>query len=83
MRAYLELTKPTIMLLVTFTGAAALIVEGSLLSEPIRMLGVLVGLFLTGGAANSLNQYLEREIDAKMSRTSGRRPLLQMRPNCN
>ena len=26
MRAYLELTKPSIMLLVTFTGAAALIV---------------------------------------------------------
>ncbi|MDH3889748.1 MAG: heme o synthase [candidate division Zixibacteria bacterium] len=75
MRAYLELTKPTIMLLVTFTGAAALIVEGSLLSSPIRLFLVLIGLFLTGGAANGLNQYFEREIDAKMSRTAGRRPL--------
>ena len=52
MRAYLELTKPTIMLLVTFTGAAALIVEGSMLAEPILMFLVLFGLFLTGGAAN-------------------------------
>lgn len=75
MRTYLELTKPTIMLLVTFTGATALVVEGSLLSDPISFVLVLVGLFLTGGAANSLNQYLEREIDAKMTRTAGRRPL--------
>lgn len=75
MRAYLELTKPTIMLLVIFTGAAALVVEGSMLAQPVRMLLVLFGLFLTGGAANALNQYFEREIDAKMTRTAGRRPL--------
>jgi len=73
--AYIELTKPSIMLLVVFTGAAALVVEGSLLDEPGRLALVLLGLFLTGGSANALNQYLERDIDARMARTSGRRPL--------
>jgi protoheme IX farnesyltransferase len=35
----------------------------------------LLGLFLTGGSANALNQYFEREIDSRMSRTVRRRPL--------
>ncbi len=63
------------MLLVLFTGASALVIEGSFLTQPLNFLLVLVGLFLTGGSANALNQYFEREIDAKMSRTSARRSL--------
>ncbi len=72
---YIQLTKPSIMLLVLFTGTAALILEGSLLSEPIKFILVLVGLYLTGGSANALNQYFERDLDAKMTRTKNRRPL--------
>lgn len=72
---YLQLTKPSIMLLVLFTGTAALILEGSLLSHPIKFILVLVGLYLTGGSANALNQYFERDLDAKMTRTRNRRPL--------
>jgi protoheme IX farnesyltransferase len=79
---YFQLTKPTIMLLVLFTGAAALVVEGSMLAQPGRFLLFMVGLYLTGGCANSLNQYFERDIDALMTRTARRRPLpqKQMRP---
>ena len=77
LRAYLQLTKPSIMLLVIFTGATALFVEGSFVHEPLKFALVLIGLFLTGGSANALNQYLEREVDAKMSRTKLRRPLPQ------
>lgn len=72
---YIQLTKPSIMLLVLFTGSAAMIVEGSLLAEPIKFFLVNLGLYLTGGCANALNQYFEREIDARMKRTSARRPL--------
>lgn len=72
---YIQLTKPTIMLLVLFTGTAAMILEGSLLSHPIKFVLVLIGLYLTGGCANALNQYFERDLDAKMSRTRNRRPL--------
>ena len=63
------------MLLVLITGATALVWEGSLLLDPLKFVLVLVALFLTGGSANALNQYLERDIDARMSRTCKRRPL--------
>ncbi len=63
------------MLLVIAGGFTSLFLEGSLISEPGRLLIFLFGLYLTGGSANALNQYFEREIDAKMSRTSSRRPL--------
>ena len=46
---YLQLTKPSIMLLVVFTGTAALVIEGSLLGQPVEFLLVLLGLFLSGG----------------------------------
>jgi heme o synthase len=72
---YVQLTKPTIMLLVLFTGATALVAEGSMLSQPGRFALVMLALYLTGGCANALNQYFEREIDAKMTRTANRRPL--------
>ncbi|MDF1544274.1 MAG: heme o synthase [bacterium] len=73
--ALIQLTKPSIMLLVLFTGATSLIIEGSFLGQPVDFFLVMLGLFLTGGSANALNQYFEREIDSRMSRTSSRRPL--------
>lgn len=72
---YLKLTKPKIMLLVLAAGISALIAEGSMLARPGRLSVFLLGLFLTGGCANALNQYFEREIDTRMIRTSGKRPL--------
>ncbi len=74
-RSYLMLTKPTIMLLVVITGAAALVMEATFLTRPLDAILVLLGLFMTGGSANALNQYFERDIDAQMARTKDRRPL--------
>ncbi len=76
---FIKLTKPTIMLLVLFTGAAALVIEGSMLHRPGAFLLFMLGLYLTGGCANALNQYFERDIDARMSRTCSNRPLPQGR----
>jgi len=76
-RHFIDLTKPTIMLLVIITGAAALILEGSMLASPFDFLLILFALYLTGGSANALNQYFERDIDSRMSRTAKRRPLPQ------
>jgi len=62
------------LLLMAATGGAFLAAQGW------PGLGRLVLLWLTGGAAASgasaLNQYLERHSDAKMTRTAGRRPLV-------
>lgn len=75
LNSYLQLTKPSIMLLVLFTGATSLVLEGSFLAQPMNFALVMLGLFLTGGSANALNQYIERNLDAKMTRTRNRRPL--------
>jgi len=72
---YLQLTKPRVMMLVVFSGITALMLEGSLIHHPIKFMMIIIGLYLTGGCANSLNQYFEREIDARMERTRLRRPL--------
>jgi heme o synthase len=74
-KSYFDLTKPTIMLLVIVTGGTALVLEGSLLHEPLRFVLVMLAIYLTGGSANALNQCFERNIDAKMKRTAARRPL--------
>ncbi|MCB1060027.1 MAG: heme o synthase [Calditrichaeota bacterium] len=75
LRDFLNLMKPSIMLLVLLTGAAALMLEGSLHASDWQFWGILIGLMLTGGCANGLNQYFERDIDAQMGRTKNRRPL--------
>lgn len=74
-RSYIQLTKPSIMALVLFTGATSLVMEGSMLNEPLRFALVLLGLYLTGGAANAINMFLERDIDSQMLRTAYKRPL--------
>lgn len=74
---FFQLTKPTIMFMVIVTGAAALVFEGSLLANLPMFALALLGLYLTGGSANALNQYFERDIDAQMARTKNRRPLPQ------
>ncbi len=73
--AYFKLTKPTIMTLVLFTGTTALLLEKSALSNPTQFALILLGLYLTGGGANALNQCFERDIDSQMERTKTRRPL--------
>ncbi len=72
---YFQLMKPRIMLLVVFSGATAMALEGSLLHKPLHFLLALIAVFLTGGSANALNQYFERDIDARMERTAKKRPL--------
>ncbi len=74
-RDYVLLTKPRIVLLVLITAVAGLVVEGSLLRDPIRLAVVLFAITLTAGSANAFNQYFERDLDAVMARTRLKRPL--------
>ena len=69
---YLALTKPPIisLLLVTALGGMFLAARGA--PDVSLVLLVLGGGALAAGGANALNHYLDRDIDARMSRTKSR-----------
>jgi len=68
---YLELSKSRIVLMVLITTAAGFLF-GAAHVDPILMLHTLVGTALVAAGTNALNQYIEREHDAKMHRTRTR-----------
>jgi protoheme IX farnesyltransferase len=67
------LVKPTIMVMALLTAAGAMsLAPGAI--DPGRALWLIAGTALIVGSANTLNMYLERDIDCLMARTR-RRPL--------
>jgi protoheme IX farnesyltransferase len=72
LHAYVQLTKPRILLLVIFTGLPVMAMAGEDWPGLPFVAVTLFGIALAAGAANSLNCYLERDRDALMERTSGR-----------
>ncbi len=71
-RRYLELTKPKVVALITFTA-----IVGTLLASPgLPPLGALIwgnlGIALAAGCAATINHVLDRRIDEQMARTRAR-----------
>ncbi len=68
---YLELTKPRLSLLSVFT-----VLVGYLAARPEHTIGrfalLVVGTLLAAGGVAALNQWMERDTDARMKRTSDR-----------
>jgi heme o synthase len=73
-RAYFSLTKPRIVELLLITAIPSMILAAGGLPALGTAFAVLVGGALAAGAANTLNCYLDRDIDSVMRRTA-RRPL--------
>lgn len=71
---YLALTKPRLVLMVVITAAAGFYLGAPGAIDPLTFIHTLLGTALAAGGALALNQYLERELDGRMTRTS-RRPL--------
>ena len=69
---YAALTKPRLLPLVLFSGLPALVIAGGGWPTAATAVWVLLGTSLAAGAANALNSYLERDLDARMERTRGR-----------
>jgi len=72
MRALLALTKPRIILLVLFTGLPVMAMGTAGWPGFGFALSTLLGISMAAGAANALNCYIERDIDALMERTAAR-----------
>ena len=75
LHSYIQLTKPRIVLLFTLTGIAGLMAQGGLRDNPFQFWIITLGMLLTAGSANALNQYIDRDIDSVMERTRTKRPI--------
>ena len=70
-RDYLELSKSRIVLMVLITTAAGFLFAAKHV-DPLLLVHALIGTALVAAGTNALNQYVERDLDAKMHRTRTR-----------
>ena len=66
------LTKPRVVLMVLITAAVGYYVGVSGTAEWGRLVHLLIGTMLAAGGTLALNQYVERDVDARMERTRAR-----------
>jgi heme o synthase len=76
LRAYVALTKPRIIELLLITTLPAMFLASRGLPHPWLVVNTLIGGTASAGGANTLNCYIDRDIDARMRRTR-RRPLVK------
>lgn len=69
---YIALTKPGILTLLLATELAALMVAAEGLPSFRIVVAAMLGGLLSAGGANTLNCYIDRDIDKKMARTQHR-----------
>ena len=72
LKSYVALTKPNIISLLVFTALGGMFLASEGIPDPMLAVFVLGGGALAAGGANALNHYLDRDIDALMSRTANR-----------
>lgn len=73
-KAYRELMKLKIVSLLVFTMVTAMVVAGNRIPDLSLLLPAILGGILASGGSSAINQYIDREMDAKMNRTA-RRPI--------
>ena len=71
-RDYLTLTKPKVISLLLFTTIGAMFIAARGFPGWVPFLGMLVGGFMSPGAAGVFNMIYDRDIDQKMKRTAKR-----------
>lgn len=71
-KAYYELTKPGIALFVVITVSVSYYVAAAGVLDLMRVLHTVLGAAMGTAGALALNQYVERDLDARMKRTQTR-----------
>lgn len=74
LRTYLELTKLPIVLLLVFTTMVSMIIASDGRPDGLNLMITLIGGTFSAAGASVINQYYDRDMDAKMTRTA-RRPI--------
>ena len=70
--AFAELTKPRITGLIVLTSAAGFALASTGRIDYLRMLSAMIGIALLSSGIATVNQYMERDLDALMRRTASR-----------
>jgi protoheme IX farnesyltransferase len=70
--AYLELTKPRITFLIVLTSAAGFALASGLRIDYTGLVRSMIGIALLSSGIATINQYIERDLDALMRRTANR-----------
>jgi heme o synthase len=70
--AYVVLTKPDVTFLVVITTVAGFYLASPAHLDWVLLMHTLLGTTLVGAGAAAMNQYVERDMDAMMRRTSAR-----------
>jgi heme o synthase len=71
-RDYYDVTKPNVISLLVFTGAAAYIASAGWHTNILTLVIVSASIWLGSAAANTIGSYFDRDIDAIMARTKMR-----------
>jgi protoheme IX farnesyltransferase len=73
LKDYLQLMKPSLSIMVVFSAVIGYLLAPGIVQYDWRMIGLLfLGGLLVTGSANTINQIVERDTDAKMHRTATR-----------
>ncbi|MGI0091306.1 MAG: heme o synthase [Nitrososphaerales archaeon] len=72
LRDYYYVTKPNVISLLVFTGAAAYVASAGWHTNIISLIIVSGSIWLGSAAANTIGSYFDRDIDAVMARTKSR-----------
>jgi len=72
MADYVRLTKPRVISLLLLTTLLAMIMAQHGWPSGRTVLWTMIGGYLAAGGANAINQWFDRDIDARMRRTSNR-----------
>ncbi len=71
-RAYISLTKPRIVVLLSITGIIGFILASEEFFSVIDLsIAIFIG-YMSAGGAMTINAYMDRDVDSLMKRTSGR-----------
>jgi heme o synthase len=73
-KAYLELTKLRIVLLLLFTTVTTMVIAAGGIPKLDILIPTLIGGAFAAAGASAINQYIDRDMDAMMARTA-RRPI--------
>lgn len=72
LRDYVQLAKPRILVLLVFTTVTAMVIAANGLPDLGILIATILGGSFASGGSSAVNQFYDRDMDAKMSRTAKR-----------